>query len=419
MSSPHPAEPSSAERIAELEAEVSRLSALVESRYRDIRLVDIDENGQLQLQGSLFEHMAAFLAEMLKVEGRQEPANYTESELHHPELGRLTLTLQRASGKTPHQLRREAELQRDALEARLRDLAGATGASAEVAILQARIEDLAAQLAEKQASITEAVADRAAARSEALLEALEKAEEAAVFDRDALKTATSAQIFQNLVPVSEARMAYRISDAIRALLPEGAEPGPTLALRSLIGAIVQVETGLGLDCDAAHAGRIEGGGREFARRVWGRFTAAREDLPQSVRSLWEAELSADKARRLAHGADTPEDPFQPMVTGEEWVRLHRAMHGTGREEAEMAFSATLNAGMTPDRDLKVPHPALLAGGDWETEKRALVVALHEAIRRPMGVALAGAGRRVEPRLANEAVNPQSDAADPDRPDAGF
>lgn len=109
------------EQAERAEAEVKRLSALLEGRFSDVRLVEFT-GGELSLQGTLFEYVAEFMAQMLTAGGaRPNPANYTETRLEHPELGPLVLTLQRQSGQTPHALRREAEAERDALVEALHD----------------------------------------------------------------------------------------------------------------------------------------------------------------------------------------------------------------------------------------------------------------------------------------------------------
>ena len=46
-------------------------------------------------------------------------ANYLEMQFHSEATGPLVVTLQRANGKTPHQLRAEAEQERDALRAKI------------------------------------------------------------------------------------------------------------------------------------------------------------------------------------------------------------------------------------------------------------------------------------------------------------
>lgn len=100
----------------ELEREVVRLRALLEERYDGVRLVEMRGN-EMVLQGGPAGYFAAYMAEMLEMRdgGCQPYANYVEMSLTHAKAGPLILTLQRSMGKTPHQLRREAETERDAL----------------------------------------------------------------------------------------------------------------------------------------------------------------------------------------------------------------------------------------------------------------------------------------------------------------
>ncbi|MCW3784448.1 hypothetical protein [Defluviimonas salinarum] len=109
-------------RIAELEAENTRLTALLDGRFKDVALVEF-RGGQLVLEGTIMAYIAEFMAQVLMM-GDKDPekaANYTESEVFHPVLGRLVLTLQLARRKTPHQFRREAEAERDRLIQALHD----------------------------------------------------------------------------------------------------------------------------------------------------------------------------------------------------------------------------------------------------------------------------------------------------------
>ena len=46
-------------------------------------------------------------------------SNYIEMQFHSEATGPLVVTLQRVNGKTPHQLRAEAEQERDALRAKV------------------------------------------------------------------------------------------------------------------------------------------------------------------------------------------------------------------------------------------------------------------------------------------------------------
>ena len=97
-----------------LRAEVTRQAALLEERYADVRLVSFVD-GYLTLRGGPIPAIIASLAQMLGKGGDGPIANYTETRVHDAELGELVLTLQRSEGKTPHELRRAAEAQRDQL----------------------------------------------------------------------------------------------------------------------------------------------------------------------------------------------------------------------------------------------------------------------------------------------------------------
>lgn len=168
-----------------LMAEIERLTALVEGRFKDVRLVEFMQ-GELVLKGTLFEYIAEFMAQMLQA-GRQDAtaANYTETILNHPELGRLTLTLQRQSGQTPHALRRQAEAERDQVQAGLQALC-------------ARLEGLEADL---------------------IRQAVDIAETAAPLSREAIKDLTAAEIFRNMGSIERARTAHAIADRLRLLAP--------------------------------------------------------------------------------------------------------------------------------------------------------------------------------------------------------
>lgn len=85
------------------------------------RLVSF-ENGMFTFSAPIVRLMTEYLAQMLIVTGAETPSNYTETEVFHDKLGALTLTLQRRSGKTPHQFRMEAEAERDALRAEVAQL---------------------------------------------------------------------------------------------------------------------------------------------------------------------------------------------------------------------------------------------------------------------------------------------------------
>lgn len=97
--------------LSALQAENDRTKAMLEGRFADVRLVSFTD-GKLDVSSGMIPCMAEYLAQMLQGDPARPDAslaNYVEMTLYHPEVGELVLTLQRASGKTPHQLRREAE----------------------------------------------------------------------------------------------------------------------------------------------------------------------------------------------------------------------------------------------------------------------------------------------------------------------
>jgi hypothetical protein len=101
---------------AELEKEVERLTALLEERFNDIRLVQWVD-GQMDIQGGPIGYCAAYMAEMLETptDNRGDDyCNYIEMRVNNDKAGPLVLRLQRCYGETPHELRRQAEAERDA-----------------------------------------------------------------------------------------------------------------------------------------------------------------------------------------------------------------------------------------------------------------------------------------------------------------
>jgi hypothetical protein len=151
-----PCPPDPDERVAELERMVADQAALLEERFSALDLVGF-ENGTLTLRGPLIPLIAEAMAQMLRPHGSSEPANYTETSLCHEELGPLTLTLQRKSGKTPHELRVFAETRADQAERRERALLDSNqserSALDQLSSLKSRMRDAARR--------TEAEPDRA------------------------------------------------------------------------------------------------------------------------------------------------------------------------------------------------------------------------------------------------------------------
>jgi len=116
-----PSPPDPDEQVVELERKMAYQAAVLEERFSALDLVAF-ENGTLTLRGPLIPLIAEAMAQMLRPHGCSEPANYTETSMCHEELGDLTLTLQRKSGKTPHELRAIAETRADQAERRERAL---------------------------------------------------------------------------------------------------------------------------------------------------------------------------------------------------------------------------------------------------------------------------------------------------------
>ena len=112
-----------AERDA-LKRHCENLAAMVEDRMKDTRLVSAGGRGEgfgFDLMGGPIPYIAEYLVQFM---GLRDGAatNYSEMEVQHNEFGALTLTIQRRSGKTPHQLRKEAEDRLTASEAEAADL---------------------------------------------------------------------------------------------------------------------------------------------------------------------------------------------------------------------------------------------------------------------------------------------------------
>lgn len=73
----------------------------------------------MELEGGPIPAIAEYLANMLGMR-TDEPSNYVEMHVNRADLGAMTLTLQRCSGRSPHQLRKDAEDRVAALEAKHR-----------------------------------------------------------------------------------------------------------------------------------------------------------------------------------------------------------------------------------------------------------------------------------------------------------
>jgi hypothetical protein len=116
-----PSPPDPDERVAELERAIAEQAALIEERYSDMHLVGF-EDGVFTFKSPIIPLIAEAMAQTLRPDRASGPANYTETAITHEELGPLTLTLQRKTGATPHELRLAAETRADQAERRERAL---------------------------------------------------------------------------------------------------------------------------------------------------------------------------------------------------------------------------------------------------------------------------------------------------------
>lgn len=139
-----PAPPDPDLRVSELEAMIASQAALIEERYADMNLVGF-EDGVFTFMSPIIPLIAEAMAQTLRPDRASGPANYTEISITHEELGPLTLTLQRKTGKTPHQMRLAAETRADQAERRERALLDSNqrerSALTELASLRSRLRD--------------------------------------------------------------------------------------------------------------------------------------------------------------------------------------------------------------------------------------------------------------------------------------
>lgn len=105
--------------IRRLTAENERLRELLAQKVVDSTMLTglVPEDGALVagFKGGACGLMAAAFGEQLFTSGAENyiEAMFTSSK--YPDLGQITVTVKRETGKTPHQLRRDAEIERDQL----------------------------------------------------------------------------------------------------------------------------------------------------------------------------------------------------------------------------------------------------------------------------------------------------------------
>jgi hypothetical protein len=134
----------------ELEAVISEQATLLEERFSDMRLAGF-ENGVFTFTSPIIPLIAEAMAQALRPDPESGPANYTEIAVTHDDLGQLTLTLQRKSGKTPHELRAIAQTRADQAERRERALLDSNqserSALDQLSSLKSRLRDAARRAA--------------------------------------------------------------------------------------------------------------------------------------------------------------------------------------------------------------------------------------------------------------------------------
>lgn len=109
-------------RIAELERDnevlqrdVTKFQAIAEDKLGETRLLNAGprtpgEGFGFDFSGGPIPYIAEYLFQFIGARDDDKPmSNYAEIEVRHREFGAMTLTLQRHSGQTPHQLRQAAE----------------------------------------------------------------------------------------------------------------------------------------------------------------------------------------------------------------------------------------------------------------------------------------------------------------------
>jgi len=115
----------SAAMIADLTAENERLRMMLSGQLDETRLVDmhlVDGELVMNLQGGPVAYIAEYMAQVMGHPG--DLNNYMEVTVNHAVAGPMVLTLQRANGKTPHQLKVEAEAEVQRLKRHLNQLYG-------------------------------------------------------------------------------------------------------------------------------------------------------------------------------------------------------------------------------------------------------------------------------------------------------
>ncbi len=104
---------------AQLAEAHTRIEAMESGDWSELKLVRF-ENGQMDITAGPIPAIAEYLAQMMQ-DGEGKYFNFMEVSINHNTAGPMTLSLQRKNGKTPNQLRKEAEARADRAEAALAD----------------------------------------------------------------------------------------------------------------------------------------------------------------------------------------------------------------------------------------------------------------------------------------------------------
>lgn len=97
--------------------EIARLTALIEKRWKDARVLSLGPDGrgafQLSVQTDLAGLMADHLLAIMQAEGGP---NFVQMEVDHPDMGPLTFSIERRLGRSAAEQLREAKLRIEELE---------------------------------------------------------------------------------------------------------------------------------------------------------------------------------------------------------------------------------------------------------------------------------------------------------------
>jgi hypothetical protein len=107
--------------IRQLESEVERLEAIIANPYLAGLEIGRETGIEVSCQGSGPQLLAGMFAGQLERDGTNAP-NYLELEFHTQHQGRILVRVQRLHGKTPHELRVQAEQRAAAWKANAQEL---------------------------------------------------------------------------------------------------------------------------------------------------------------------------------------------------------------------------------------------------------------------------------------------------------